>query len=327
MSALDIKHIEVRITSDSDVIQYVMQKYLHIVYVDLSDRIREISGALKPEIDTSVTTLNKMGFLRFNTDFMPKGRLIDLGNQIGKIQATGYRMGAMAAYSKLINLSHAQDLILTEGINPFSSYVEGLYLREKKSRSLESMLRSTGMVAAREYALTALKNGEEHPKVIAVLDVLKDHRGKKVMIFAQYRSTVKMLVEYINNNGIKAMSFIGKKDGVTQETQKRVVQDFREGAFDVMVASSIGEEGMDIPGVDVVIFYEPIPNEIRNIQRRGRTGRFESGDVYIIVARGTKDQIYLRISEQREIKMLNLIRMVNARLEAKAPEEGQSRLY
>ena len=285
VSALDIKHIEVRITSDSDVIQYVMQKYLHIVYVDLSDRIREISGALKPEIDTSVTTLNKMGFLRFNTDFMPKGRLIDLGNQIGKIQATGYRMGAMAAYSKLINLSHAQDLILTEGINPFSSYVEGLYLREKKSRSLESMLRSTGMVAAREYALTALKNGEEHPKVIAVLDVLKDHRGKKVMIFAQYRSTVKMLVEYINNNGIKAMSFIGKKDGVTQETQKRVVQDFREGAFDVMVASSIGEEGMDIPGVDVVIFYEPIPNEIRNIQRRGRTGRFESGDVYIIVAR------------------------------------------
>ncbi len=326
VSALGIKHIEARITSDSDVMKYVMQKFIHIVYVDISERVREISGSLKPEIDSSIRTLNGMGFLRFNTDFIPKGRLIDLGNQISKIQAINYRMGAMVAYSKLINLSHAQDLILTEGIAPFSSYVEGLYLREKKSRSLESLLSSRGMIAARAYALAALKNGEEHPKVVAVLDVLKGHRGKKMIIFAQYRSTVKMLAEYINNNGITAMSFVGKKDGVTQETQKKVVQDFRDGAFDVLVASSIGEEGIDIPGVDVVIFYEPIPNEIRNIQRRGRTGRFATGNVYIIVARGTKDQIYLRVSEQREIKMLNLIRIVNAKLEIKSPAEGQSRL-
>ena len=324
VGALGIKHIEVRITSDSDVMQYVMQKYIHIMYVDISKRVKEIAECLKPEIDASMSTLNSIGLLRFNTDYMPKGRLMDLGNQIRKIQATNYRMAAMSAWSKLLNLSHAQELILTEGIAPFSSYVEGLYLKEKKNRSLDVLLRSKNMIAARQYALEAIKNGEEHPKVIAVLDVLKDHRGKKVMLFAQYRSTVKMLVEYINNNGIRAMSFVGKKEGVTQDTQKRVVQDFRDGVFDVLVSSSIGEEGMDIPGVDVVIFYEPIPNEIRNIQRRGRTGRFDSGDIYIIVAKGTKDQIYLRISEQRELKMLGLIRMVNAKLDVKNPVEGQS---
>lgn len=233
-------------------------------------------------------------------------------------------MGAMFSYSKLLNLTHAEDLILTEGVYPFSSYVESLYTREKKSRSLESLLKSRSMLYARESALQARKNGEEHPKVMAVLDILKDLHGKKAMVFAQYRSTVKMLVEYISNNGIRAAAFVGKKDGVTQEQQKQVVHDFRDGKFDVLVASSIGEEGMDIPGVDVVVFYEPIPNEIRNIQRRGRTGRFGAGDVYIIVARGTKDQIYLRISEQREMKMLNLVRMINAKLEASSPRAGQS---
>ncbi|MCL5413056.1 MAG: DEAD/DEAH box helicase, partial [Candidatus Marsarchaeota archaeon] len=88
----------------------------------------------------------------------------------------------------------------------------------------------------------------------------------------------------------------------------------------------IGEEGIDIPGVDVVIFYEPIPNEVRNIQRRGRTGRFDSGDIYILVASGTKDQIYLRISEQRETKMMNLIHSVNEKLQRHFSVLGQSRL-
>jgi Fanconi anemia group M protein len=326
VSALGIRHIEARSSSDNDVSMYVMQKSVHVVYVDPGSRIREIADYIKPEMDSSISTLKSMGLLRFNTDFMPKGRLIDLGNQISKIQATNYRMGAMAAYSKLINLSHAHDLILTEGIAPFSNYIEGLYVRENRGRSLEALLRSRGMIAARERSLAALKKGEEHPKVAAVLNVLRNCRGKKSIVFAQYRSTVKMLSEWINSNGIRAMSFVGKKEGVTQEAQKKVVQDFRNGAFEVLVASSIGEEGMDIPGVDTVIFYEPIPNEIRNIQRRGRTARFSSGNIYIIVARGTKDQIYLRVSEQREMKMMNLIHMVNARLAANPSSEMQSRL-
>ncbi len=327
VNGLNISHIEARASTDSDVIRYVMKKNIHIVNVDIGDRIREIAGSLKPELDSSLATLNSMGLLRFKSlDYIPKGRLIDLGNQIGKIQAANYRMGAMVAYSKLINTVHAYDLVLTEGIAPFSSYIESLYSREKKSRSLESLLRSRGMISAREHALEAIKNGEEHPKVFAVLDLLKGYHGKRVMVFAQYRSTVKMLVEYMTNNGIRAKAFIGKKDGVTQEHQKRTVQEFRDGMFDVLVASSIGEEGIDIPGVDVVVFYEPIPNEIRNIQRRGRTGRMDSGDIYIIVANGTKDQIYLRISEQREMKMINLIKAVNARLESRLPSRGQSML-
>lgn len=327
VKTLNINHIEARVTTDSDVVKYVMQKNIHVIGVDLTPRIQEIAELLKPEIRSALTTINNMGFFHFKDfEYIPKGRLIDLGNQLNKIEATNYRMGAMVAYSKLINLMHSYDLLMTEGIYPFSMYVESLYAREKKSRSLESLLKTTSMLLARGAAQAALKNGEEHPKVFAVLDVLRDYRARKAIVFAQYRSTVKMLVEIINNNGFKASAFIGKKGGITQEQQKSVIQDFRDGKFNILVASSIGEEGIDIPGVDAVVFYEPIPNEIRNIQRRGRTGRFSAGEIYIISANGTKDQIYLRISEQKEMKMLNLIHEINMKLELENAKAGQSTL-
>ena len=71
----------------------------------------------------------------------------------------------------------------------------------------------------------------------------------------------------------------------------------------MLVATSIGEEGLDIPSVDAVVFYEPIPNEIRNIQRKGRAGRIKFGRIVILVANRTKDETYLFISRLREKRM------------------------
>ena len=61
----------------------------------------------------------------------------------------------------------------------------------------------------------------------------------------------------------------GDADGDTGE--------FRKGEFNVLVSSSIGEEGLHVPDVDLVVFYEAVPSEIRYIQRRGRTGRTTPG--------------------------------------------------
>ena len=89
----------------------------------------------------------------------------------------------------------------------------------------------------------------------------------------------------------------------------------------MLVASSIGEEGLDIPSVDLVIFYEPTPNEIRDIQRKGRTGRFRAGDVYVLVALGTKDEVYLLISSMKEKRMAALLEKTNADLARRAKIE------
>ncbi len=324
VESLGVQRIEARTSSDPDVSRYVMPKNTHIVNVDVGVRLAEIARLIAPDAEASLVSLNKVGLLHFkNFARIPKGRLIQAGDQISKIQDSNFKFAAIYSYVRLLNLSHAYDLLMTEGIYPFHRYLEGLASREKKSRAVENLLSSKNLVKAREIAEKALKNGEEHPKVIAVIDIIKDYRGKSCIIFAQYRSTIKMLVEYLQNNGFSAKAFVGKREGVTQEMQKGIILDFRERKFDVLVASSIAEEGLDIPSVDLVIFYEPIPSEIRNIQRRGRTGRFRGGEIYILAANGTKDEIYLRISDQREKKAADEIRKINARLILRASQAGR----
>ena len=329
VETLGIRHIESRTSYDSDVARYVMPKYMHIIRVERSRRIDEIAVKLKPEIERSLQSLNKMGFLHFSSfERIPKGRLIEAGSHINRIQERNYRYAALFSYIKLLNLMHAYDLLLVEGLYPFSKYFESLEQREKKSRSVESLLKNRDIAEARRLADEAVGNGEEHAKVFAVLDIVKNYRGRSVIIFAQYRSTIKILVEFLKNNGFGAMAFVGKRDGVTQESQKRVMEEFRRRAFDILVASSIGEEGLDVPSVDAVIFYEAIPNEIRNIQRKGRTGRLRAGEVYILIAKGSKDEIYLYVSRQREGRMASVLSAAGRALEKKhpAPVQGQSRL-
>lgn len=322
VESLAIRHIEARISTDLDVAKYVMPKNVHLEYVDKGERIDHIASLLAPEAQESLIGLNKAGLLHFKSfTSIPKGRLLQTGDQISRIQAANYRFAAVYSYVKLLNLVHAYDLLLTEGIYPFSKYLDGLEAREKKSRAVENLLKIKNIVMARKEAAEAMAHGEEHPKVIAMLDVIRRHHGKSAIVFVQYRSTIKMLTEFLNNNGFSAKPFVGKKEGITQEMQKQTIQDFRDKKFDVLVASAIGEEGLDIPSVDVVIFYEPIPNEIRNIQRRGRTGRFRAGEVYVLVTKGTKDEVYLRVSDQKEKKMLAVLKKIGQDLTFKQPKE------
>ena len=138
-------------------------------------------------------------------------------------------------------------------------------------------------------------------------------------MFTHYRDTARKVVEILNENGIKASRFVGqaKRDldiGMDQDEQSAVLQSFRNGEFDVLVATSIAEEGLDIPQVDLVVFYEPIPSEIRYIQRRGRTGRKSSGRVIILAAKDTIDERYLNASKRRMEKMKQILSTISMTL-------------
>ena len=181
----------------------------------------------------------------------------------------------------------------------------------------------------------------EHPKLECLLEILKEKMSHhtssavqtdsnasnniatkgnyfvKAIVFTQYRDTAQHIVDILNNNGIKASRFVGqtKKQGdvgMKQEEQGQVLESFRKGEFSVLVATSIAEEGLDIPEVDLVIFYEPIPSEIRYIQRRGRTGRRASGSVIILAAKDTIDERYLNASKRRMERMNQTLRTVNS---------------
>jgi len=108
--------------------------------------------------------------------------------------------------------------------------------------------------------------------------------------------------------GIRPMRFVGQASrgediGLSQKEQVEILRKFREGEVNVIVATSIGEEGLDIPQVDLVVFYEPVPSEIRTIQRRGRTGRSAAGRVVMLVTRDTRDEAYFYSARRKESKM------------------------
>ena len=330
LKSLDTEQIEARISTDPDVVRYVMPKYMRIIWVDKSEAINRIAFALRPIIESSLQKLNEYGLAsarRFES--IPRGRLIELGNTISKIQARNFKFAAMFSYIRLLDAFHAYDLLETEGIFSFLQYVESLNAREKKSRALESFLNDKGLIAAKRLAEQELHEGREHPKVAELVKLLKEEKGRKMIVFAQYRSTIKMIVGKLQEQGLSARAFVGKKEGVTQEQQKKTIADFRNGEFEILVSSSIGEEGLDIPTVDMVVFYEPIPSEIRNIQRRGRTGRLYAGEIVVLAARETRDVAYLFVSRNREVRMQRIVSELKSELAGKAARkqgEKQKRL-
>ncbi|MCH1442976.1 MAG: hypothetical protein L7U53_03795, partial [Candidatus Poseidoniaceae archaeon] len=158
---------------------------------------------------------------------------------------------------------------------------------------------------------------ECHPKSPQVSEVvskhLEDFPEARVLIFSEFRDTVSHLVEDLNTiPGANVDRFIGqskrgKRQGMTQKQQLEQLERFREGEINVLVATSVGEEGLDVPSASMVLFYEPVPSAIRAIQRRGRTARQSSGSVHVLVANNTRDVYVLQASQIKEARMHSVL--------------------
>ena len=80
-----------------------------------------------------------------------------------------------------------------------------------------------------------------------------------------------------------------------------------------VVATAVAEEGLDISEVDLVVFYEAVPSEIRAIQRRGKTGRKRDGRVVVLVASKTSDETTLYSEKRKEKGMKDAISSMSLR--------------
>ncbi len=318
LETLGIKSIELRLSTDPDVAPYVAEKDTTIMYVEKGSTVASILDTLLPLMEKHIGNLYSHGLSPFRSaENLPRGRLLEIGNAISKIAAKNYRFMAMADYMYVLHVSHAYDLASTQGIYPFVSYLDALEARAEKGRMLRSILSNQRVRDALAIGRAALQRGEEHPKMHRLVELLNGELSSgSIIVFAQYRSTIRRIVEILSENGVEARQFTGKRDGFTQEMQKSTIEEFSARAFRVLVASSIGEEGLDIPAVDAVVFYEPVPSEIRAIQRRGRTGRLRFGRVFIMVARGTKDERYLIVSRMRERRMAELLNKLKRSMES-----------
>ena len=149
----------------------------------------------------------------------------------------------------------------------------------------------------------------------------------KFIVFSEIRHTASLIVEkLIGVNGAKPVRFVGQGSregdkGMTQKQQKAILDQFRNGDYNILVATSVGEEGLDIPSTDAVIFYEPVSSAIRLIQRRGRTGRNRPGEVFIFVTLGSRDEAALWSSRGKEQQMQDIFAAGRLEIDVPTTEE------
>ncbi len=219
--------------------------------------------------------------------------------------------GSSKSHQSILNDSRIKEVrtlvsnLMTE--HPKINYIVNLLRNRYHSSNFtqNSNAKKDGQYNRQEKLDPGSDYNRRHNHLIPYHDLQNNSR---TLIFTQYRDSARHIVEMLSKNGINASRFVGQAKrqgdiGMKQDEQTSVLESFRNGEFDVLVATSIAEEGLDIPQVDLVIFYEPIPSEIRHIQRRGRTGRMSAGSVIILAAKETIDERNLHASKRRIQKM------------------------
>jgi Fanconi anemia group M protein len=189
--------------------------------------------------------------------------------------------------------------------------------RSEKKRSLSAIVNDKDIRSAADLVADLYSRGIEHPKLDRLKTILvhhfKNNKKTNVMVFAHFRTSIARIVQELAKIPyVKPVHFIGQANkpggkGLRQKEQLDILRKFRSLTFNTLVCSSVGEEGLDIPEVDLVIFYDAVPSEIRTIQRRGRTGRRRPGRVIMLVTKGTKDEGYYWAARHKEKKMRRIL--------------------
>ena len=239
---------------------------------------------------------------------------------IGRGEVSGYQSVSQIAIA--MRLHHLINCLLSQGVSASREYLDRLengddsskktvrdFLRDPRVRDLSDKLE--GMV-------------EIHSKIGAVRRMIRERlrrdQGSRVIVFANYRDTIASLESSLQDlDSVKAVRFVGQsarggRQGLSPKDQVSVLDEFRNGGATVLLATSIGEEGLDIPSADLVIFYEPVSSEIRTIQRRGRTGRRRLGEVIVLIAEGTRDEGAKAAAVRREENMQRAVHRVRRSL-------------
>ena len=317
---LSIARVETRVETDSDVRPYVHEREIHYVPIELPKELVEALATLNRLIEGRLGQLQRLGFRVPKAGKLSIRALTELNAEIQRRIQGGDRAAYQAAslYAEVMKLRHAVSLAETQGSEALRHYLEKLSHEgvapggSKASQRLSADPAFQGLIAE-----SASWTGELHQKLELVGRLVRAqieaHPDSRIIVFATYRDTVQNLVNHLSTLGIPAERFVGQatKDaerGLTQKRQIEALRRFREGEFRVLIATSVGEEGLDVPSTDMVIFYEAVPSEIRSIQRKGRTGRSGAGKIVVLVTKGTSDEAYRYVSQTRERAMVTGMR-------------------
>lgn len=316
---LGIQAVEIRHEYDPDVIKYVHEIRMQWIEIDVPAEMLEVIKHLKKAQDEQVEKLRKAGYLKKGTYVSMKDLLAAQRMITGELQTENKSSNAFGAATTIaitMKINHALELVETQGVSALKFYFERL-VKDAVSKGSSRAAKEAIALPKVQMAMKAINvldaKSVESPKLVKVKKLvvaqLNQKPDSKIIVFTHYRDTAELVSsELASISIIKPARFVGQATkgedkGMNQKKQVDMIDRFKAGEFNVLVATSVAEEGLDIPSTDLVIFYEPVPSEIRSIQRRGRTGRNTSGKVFVLVSKGTRDVAYRWSAHHKENKM------------------------
>lgn len=328
---LFIEDVEVRTDEDPDVKPYIQEINVEWVKVKLSPPFEQVQKYLKDYVKDRVSKLKKWGILhRKNLNFVNKTDLLALQAQLRGRAASGEKdfvlWNAISVLAEIMKVQHGLELLETQGIAALNEYLTKLQKEgnSSKTKAVKNIVADINFKSALYKTQQMFEDGFQHPKLIELQKLIEKEAKKdvKIIVFNQYRDNAKNIVDELNRlENVSAKLFVGQQkkgeSGLSQKEQKQMLDEFRNNEFNVLVATSVGEEGLDIPKVDLVVFYEPIPSAIRHIQRRGRTGRQEKGRVIILMTENTRDEGYRWSAHHKEKRMYRNLLNLKSKLSLK----------
>jgi len=329
---LSIEEVELRTRNSDDVKEYLQELEFEKRVVDFPSEFEEMRQIMKKIFENYVDELKQRRLL-----YEPPSKiaLINLQKKIMRGLGMGNKnfnaMLGASACAQAIKIQHALELLETQTLFGFNKYLKELFQQASKKQS-KGVVK---LVSKPEFNFVFMKSSEllakkiEHPKIAELISIINYEKSKnknlKIIIFTQFRETAKIISKNLNElEGIDAKVFVGqaKKEtgekgeisGLSQKEQKKIIEEFSDGKINVLCATCIAEEGLDIPEVNSVIFYEPVPSAIRSIQRSGRTARLMKGKLIILITKRTRDETHYYASRSREKKMHSSIELIKQEL-------------
>lgn len=289
---LKIASIAQRTEESPDVSPYVQHTDTQWITVDLPPEMKEIQVLLKTAIDARYSELKKLGLNLSGNRSM---------SELLRVREFVVRQNRRAAKPLFtaIRLIHALNVFESHGVTSFLRFCART--QEKKGVGIRDLFENDmSFGKAVRLAREAHSKGIEHSKIDKLKEVLQEISGK-ALVFTSYRDSVDVIHQKLNEMGIPAGFLIGKagESGLKQKKQIETIQKFREGEYKVLIATRVGEEGLDISEVNLVVFFDNVPSSIRYVQRKGRTGRKDYGKLIVLIAKDTTDEAYYWIGKRK----------------------------
>jgi ERCC4-related helicase len=326
---IDKQNVHVRTREDLDVKGYLKPMDIYKIGVDMTELMEDARLVTHQLIEERLRYLVKFGFLDKREENlvskMNRTQLIELNTELAtKASSAGKEgnvYGAISVNAQALIMYHILELIEQQGLDALLLYLEKLFKEafKKNSSKANRILASDRRLVQMRLELQRHQNEYPeilvHPKLLVLkkllLEQITSDLTSRILVFVKLRDSVLNIVTYLEKYPlIKAQRFVGqatksKKDkGISQVKQLQILEEFKKGTVNVLIATNVAEEGLDITECDMVIFYDIVASEIRYIQRKGRTARKKEGRVVLLYTRNTNDEIYLRIALMK-LKRMN----------------------